>query len=864
MAFPKQLIFKVFVVPNIFRLIVLMVLCFSTATSSWGRDASGETRLNIESFTKTHCIKCHGSKKQEGDMRLDNLSVKENWSDLALFENILEQIESGEMPPEKAKAKPAASAIDDFTASLKKHLTTIGAQQSRGVLKRLNRTEYRNTIMDVFGVDFDMTARLPIDNEDDGFDNTGEKLSLSDEDLEAYYEVGLKVVEKSVNLTAPVDIDIYRTKNAAIRSFTENGHDLNSLYAPLPRIKDKTQALVFAHSTMHVAIELAKRTTGTFKFEPKGYYLKGQYKTTHTPGLWGGKVESEYRSGVKKDAVTLSKRKQWLYYFVIDPPSFRTALKKSTTTLNARPVGIRFTLDEGFEAEVKPGQLVIIGSVPLPLPMPEDITAYCEAIRKKNAVGLPNDLGNNKKLIGRFLAEDDKERVAFCIEEIKVKRVYNADWRPPETKFYKEHLNHIKLTDGIEECRVFLRKLARRLYRRPVTDEIIATAIANTKVRLDIGFPVDKALQAGVHVLLCSPLFLYKHEGRTGQLDDYAIASRLSYFAWNTLPDQTLLGLADQGKLQNPAVRREQLLRLLADPKAQRFTNNFVSQWLKLDRLDHVTPTKIEMSAKDYSNIKKSISTEPIVFFNEVLSSNLSMLNFIDSDFVVVTPELSSLYGLAKSGKTSVFKKMKLTPEQRKRRGGFFTQSAVLLMTTNDGQYTNPFYRGAWLMNAYYGDHLKPPADVALAVLKPATKQASIRANIREHRNNPACISCHKKMDPYGLAMEHYDVMGRWRENYFMVEGGKKKTMRPVEAQAEHSDGRKFTGPEGMKKILMEDKEIIIKKFIATIFTYIMAREPGFGDRETLGNFYQTSATSGYKLRDLLVDIVESKSFVKR
>ena len=355
------------------------------------------------------------------------------------------------------------------------------------------------------------------------------------------------------------------------------------------------------------------------------------------------------------------------------------------------------------------------------------------------------------------------------------------------------------------------------------------------------------------------------------------------------MPDDTLFALAKQGKLKNPKVRQEQALRMLQDPRADRFINDFVYQWLDLEKLKIIEPDLSIFTVDEFDLVRDQISKEPVAFFKEVLSSNLGLENFIDSDFVMITPELNYVYRIhghpvAKPGKrpgaskispkdyrpkqiTSKFTKVKLG-DQEQYRGGLLSQAGFMLMTTNNGEYTNPFYRGAWVLKSFYGDPLETPEDLEISALSPPTKTKTIKETIDAHRESASCNMCHKKMDPLGIALENFDVMGRWRDQYTDVSNytsNKNKGQRfPVDTRTAHMDGRAFEGPQGLKKILTEDKGIFSRAFIENILSYAMARELTFSDRTNINQLYEQSAKNDFRLRDILLTIVSAESFTKR
>ena len=463
----------------------------------------------------------------------------------------------------------------------------------------------------------------------------------------------------------------------------------------------------------------------------------------------------------------------------------------------------------------------------------------------------------------------------------------------------------MKGNDPHEEYQQFIRKLAIKLFRRPVSDKELKRYTDIAKKRYETDENVFNAVQAALTSMLCSPNFLYKYKGNSLDLDDYAIASRLSYFLWNSLPDDRLIQLASEGKLKDSSVRSAEALRMLQDPKAQRFSTNFTEQWLELNKVDTVNPhddilthTFGDRRGAKISQLKPFLMQEGIEFLKVILNENLSLLNFIDSDFVVINKPLNQIYEFKlpeeeklQKGSDQKDHEKKLPPpndfrkvmlDKESRRGGLLTQAGVLMMTTN-GEFTNPFYRGAWVAENIYGHKLTVPTNLEIGVLKPPSETFTIKDNINEHRNNPQCASCHSKMDPFGLAMENFDVLGRYRENYqqFVVtkipeekkEGKVVKKERitskfvettKVDSDAVHRDGRAIDGMEGLKRLMMEDKDKIARNLLTKLSEYAMGREMNYSDSEMIDRLLEASKKNDYKLRDLMVSIIADESFTKR
>ena len=342
-----------------------------------------------------------------------------------------------------------------------------------------------------------------------------------------------------------------------------------------------------------------------------------------------------------------------------------------------------------------------------------------------------------------------------------------------------------------------LRDFARRAFRRPVTDEDIKPFLA--RVEGQAGRRSDsfeQAMRVGLKAVLVSPHFLFLRE-KPGKLDDFALASRLSYFLWSSMPDEELLALAEQGKLSEPDVLREQVERMLQDPKAAAFTENFAGQWLGLRAIDATMPDR--MLYPEFDDILKvAMVKETLLFFDEVLKNDLSLTNFVDSDFTMLNGRLARHYGIP-GVEGLEFRKVALPPESH--RGGVLTMASVLKVTAN-GTTTSPILRGAWVLDRILGTP-PPKPTVDVEAVEPDIRGATtIRDQLAKHRQNAECASCHVKIDPPGFALESFDVIGGWREHYrsigegepVIVDGRKMRYLNgpAVDAADVLPDGRRF------------------------------------------------------------------------
>ncbi len=797
-----------------------------------------DDRLQSQQFFDSFCISCHGMEKSKGDLRLDQIDVQK-WNDPSLLNDIHTAIESGEMPPEDAPRLPEPDQLKALQKVLRNQLRLLAEKQKPGMLKRLSRVEYQNTVNDVFGSDFSLLDRLPLDNIEAGFNNNADNLHMSVFDMESYFTIANLIAESVVSDKPAPRVVVYSTKNTDID--THSHKDNTNGFAP--SLSLASRPLVFATQSIQIKINPSVKTSGVYRIVPKGFYIKANY-------VAGNRAEERLpavtdASEIKTSATPTTGHS--MSYFLRK----NTGVGQSIVTVIPKNAAWKeFDPSIGFTTQLSSDDTIVL---------------RCNSVKG----------GGGQRM--------------FCIETATVTGPVYESW-PPESYFYRTYCKDIDASAGYEACQAILNRLARNLFRGPVSDSEMQQFYKLAEREFAQGRSIFSGLQAGIRGMLCSPKFLFKQEGESGPLDNYAIAARMSYFLWNSLPDEILFELASQGKLKDPIVRREQTHRMLQAERTDRFVKDYVHQWLDLEKLKIIEPDLSIFTVDEFDLVREQIKEEPVEFFKEVLSNNLSLENFIDSDFVMITPELNYIYridghpvatpskrpGASKISPkdyrpkeiTSEFSKVMLG-EKNRYRGGLLSQAGFMLMTTNNGEYTNPFYRGAWVLKSFYGDHLETPAELEISALSPPTKTETIKETIDAHREDASCNTCHKKMDPLGIALENFDVIGRWRDQYTDVSNyaptaNKKGGRFPVDARTVHLDGRAFEGPQGLKTILMQDKERFSRSFLENMLSYAMARELNFLDREHIEQLYEQSAKTNFKLRDLLLEIVSSDFFTRR
>src|SRR5262249_42922878 len=355
------------------------------------------------------------------------------------------------------------------------------------------------------------------------------------------------------------------------------------------------------------------------------------------------------------------------------------------------------------------------------------------------------------------------------------------------------------------------------------------------KTKLAAKQSFEQAVRVGLTAILVSPDFLFLRE-KPGQLDDFALASRLSYFLWSTMPDDALLTLAEQGKLSQPAALRAQVERMLKDPRAVAFTENFVGQWLGLREFDATEPSHLLYPEFDHM-LKVSMIRETELFFEEVLKDDLSVTNFVASDFTMLNARLARHYGLPPM---EGFGLRKVALPKDSHRGGVLTMASVLKVTAN-GTTTSPVMRGVWVMDRLLGTPPpKPPADVP-AIEPDIRGGTTIREHWAKHRRVASWATCHTRIAPPGFALESFDVIGGWRDNYRTTGNGKPVTVdgrrmpyhegKKVDPSDVLPDGSKFANVDEFKQVLLKDKDQLAGALAGKLLTYAAGAAPEATDR---------------------------------
>jgi len=462
-----------------------------------------------------------------------------------------------------------------------------------------------------------------------------------------------------------------------------------------------------------------------------------------------------------------------------------------------------------------------------------------------------------------------KEVPGVWVGEVTLEGPLVDEWPPARMQLL---LGDLDLETASEaEIRELITRFAARAFRRPLNPGEETPFVTLASEILAAENDPRLALETAFAAVLCSPHFILLDEN-PGELDDFQLASRLSYFLWNTMPDEQLLEIAAAGRMKDPAVISEQVERMLDDPRSESFVNDFTDQWLMLDEISATSPDR-RLYPEFSDNLQDAMVRETRAYFRELLDSNLPATNVVDSDFAMLNRRLAEHYGI--DGIVGhEMQKVKLPPDSA--RGGFLTQASVLKVTAN-GSNTSPVLRGVFVLDNIVGDPADPPPP-GVGALEPDTRGATtIREQLTAHREDPACMVCHQKIDPPGFALESFDVIGGWQDRYRSSKQGDKvdgttdygeriryRLGLPVEAGGELPNGKAFSGVREFKKILADDPDQLTRALAEKLVTYSTGSAVDFADREALEQIVAETRKKNYGVRSLVHHVTQSPLFQRK
>ena len=742
-----------------------------------------------------YCLGCHNQRLKTAGISLAGLDLTHVSSSAPALEKVLRKVRTGEMPP-PGLPRPAGSVVSSFTGWLETALDRAAAENpnpGRPAVHRLNRAEYSNAIRDLLALDINPGSMLPVDDSGYGFDNIADVLSMSPALLERYMSAARRISRFAVG-----DLKIKPEEEQ---------------YVPL---RDPPSSFRRGTRNERVSLDLPFNSRGGLSFQ---HYFP---------------LDAEYVIRIKLPPnATLG---------MDNPPNFELRLPVKA---GLHTVGVTFLRESGKPEIASPANRF----APPPYqggPMPLDVPAVMDL-----------------RLDGARLKLFEVPRRPGSSPDVGVVTVagpYDATGRGDTPSRSRIFVCRPSSAKEEESCaHTILSTLTRRAFRRPVTQADIKPLLAFYRTGR-AGGDFDHGIQTALRAMLMSPDFLFRVEqdpkgaapGTNYRISDHELASRLSFFLWSSIPDDELLDLADQGRLKDPAVRQQQVRRMLDDPRSQAVISNFAGQWLQLRNLATVKPDPEAFSEFDES-LRRSFQQETEMLFESILREDRSVLDLLSAHYTFVNQRLAEHYGIPKIY-GSQFRRVAVHDPNR---AGLLGQGSILTVTSYPNR-TSVVQRGKWILENLLGaPPPPPPADVP--ELKPHGKDGkplTMREQMEQHRTDPVCSSCHSRMDPIGFALENYDAVGKWRA---------KDAGAPIDATGKLPDGAQFEGPAGLTKLLMAKyRDDFVTTVTEKLLTYALGRGLEYYDKPAVRAIMKKAAGENYRMSALITGIVESTPFLMR
>ena len=796
---------------------------------------------NAAAFLEKYCIQCHGDQKQKADRRFDTLSSKiETLDDLGRYQEVVDQLNLESMPPEGSpQPSPGErlAMIDSLTRRIENAHTELSASGGHSVLRRLNAWEYRQTIGDLLGLNVDVwdpSEDFPEEVVVDGFDNNGAGLVTSGILMEHYLRASEEAIRRATNFgERPVSTSYTQTS-----PFYFSGKG----YEDLPKLF-KVDRFRFTPDTPFTDLYGRHYRGGHIGFLPlvrqggvphSGIYtirVKAAAISRHHDY---GKALGDFRNGDPLVMEIAAVDRRGSVESTGNVSKMISLARVELTNEDPEWFECDVYMEAGFEPEVRfrNGPMAAKRMVRMLTTHAADKPEFKPFVDMKG--GLEKAHGVLKGYQGPRLR----------VWEIGIEGPHVDVWPTAGHRALYGELTREEL--DAETIHQQLELFAEKAFRRPPVEGEVEPIQKLVAESLKAGVDPLEAFQLGCQAILCAPGFLYLNLGE-GPLEEIALASRLSYFLWSSPPDEMLLNLAVHKNLK--AELPEQVTRMLADPRSDRFVHHFVRRWLDLDNIGAMPPSA-EFLEYYRDNLQVAMRQETEMFFRHVLDTNQNVQDFLDADYSFLNRELALHYGI-EGVQGNGLQKVSL---QGSRRGGLIGHGTFLTASAN-GVDTSPVVRGIYVLEKLLG-YSPPPPPPDVPLIEPDIRGAvSIRDQLLKHRNVATCAECHRKIDPLGFALENYDAIGGWRDEY----DGKVS----IDSSGKLPDGDSFETPAEFQDALMRRKDQFTRCITEKLLAYALGRELEVSDRPVIDEIVQEISSPGKGLRDLIQEIVASRSFLE-
>lgn len=780
---------------------------------------AADFETDVKPVLLRRCTHCHGPDDVNGNVRLDTLSTDlvKDASAAETWHDVLNVLNLGEMPPEDAEPltdSERAALTDWITAELKRAVEVRRSTGGQVVIRRLNRTEYRNTMRDLLGLDLRYGPELlPDSPAEGGFTNNGSSLQMSSLQLESYLSVARNAMNRAIVTSArPTVVDVTETSSAADKvkdNWTSMLGRTGKFVLRSTEFPDEGEFVIQVRARAILPADAPY---------PQLRVVLGYRADTQTPSEEVGTVElkntefQEYEFRGRLESFPLQSRTQSKY------------------------PGLLIWLTNAF-------------SDGRPAPKP-----------RQEIVEIPGKEGKKPGKQKRLVWDVDPDFPKIEVASVSFKAPVFENW-PPSHHTRILFPDDLAERDPTEYARVVLSRFMRRAFRRPVTDDEVDLMLAYFHEVRPTFSTFEEAMRETLAMVLVAPEFLYLVEPSSGKsrgLTSHELASRLSYFLWSSMPDERLFELADSGQLLDPQTLSDEVDRLLADPRSWSFVSQFSDQWLDLSGMNRIAVNP-EYYPAFRNELKPHMQRETQEFFNEILRNDHRALAFLDSDFVMLNRPLAEHYGL-KGPRGIEFERVSLTESNQ--RGGLLSQASILL-TNSTGEDSHAVLRGVWIRKRLLDDPPAPPPPNVPNLDQQNRDVASLplKEQLREHHENEACARCHRGIDPWGIALEEFDAVGLVRDR-IQRNSGKNRLTFDVDAGATLPDGHEVNGVADLKAYLLSKKrDQFARTLVRRLMAYALGRSLELGDQDTVEELAATFIESDYRLQSLVHLIVMSREF---
>ena len=778
------------------RLVVLFVLF---CCSVWGAPQARAQTEPPRQVLQRYCFACHNDRARTGGLALDVLDMVHVEQDPEVWEAVVRKLRTGAMPP-AGRPRPNETESSEVVTWLETALdraALANPNPGRPTLHRLNRTEYRNAVRDLLGVDID-TSLLPADNAAYGFDNNADALTLSSALTERYLAAAAKVSQfalgRSLGIPAPETIFIPTDRDQGIR------------------VSDD--------------LPFGSRGGTAFRyyFPSDGeYFFQMRPKERGTDGNFEGVTDEPHQLDVSLDGVRM-------WSGTVQRPEGLRGDERNTRILESMR----------FRAPVTAGSHLV------EVYFAAKTSAYVEDLFDPDLRRDPYRNPNGEPVVSSVTITGPRPETASVGESAS-----------------RDKLLVCRPTSATEEsscARQIISTLARRAYRRPVTEVDLESPMALYRGAARKG-GFESGIELAVRRILVSPHFLFRFEddpvsvtsNTPYRISPLELASRLSFFLWSSIPDDELLEVAVDETLHQPEVLRRQVERMLDDPRSQALVENFAGQWLHIRNVDGFRPSP-ELLFHFDDNLRQAFEKETKLFFESIIRENRSMLDLLDADYTFLNERLAKHYGI-QGVYGERFRRVALPAASVRR--GLLGQGSILTGTSRANR-TSPVIRGKWILENILGTPPPPPPPNVpdLEEERDPRKVLPMREQMAAHRANPVCAACHAQMDQLGFALENFDAIGEWREIYPSGLG--------IDASAEFPDGTTFDGPAELRELLLSHSEEFLTTATDRLLTYALGRGLEATDAPVVRQIKRAAALENYSFASLIQGIVTSTPFQMR